>query len=237
LAINREDLVLALAPSRYFLPLIVASAAIVATGFAQPKPVLAPTQKPIVHVNVLSGAQAFIGPDEARFVFPRQPSDSYEWDVPIPGVQGGGGFMWDVRWEVPDNRKGTDPAALWLVQWWKSGGPRRGSLTQLIEWLRLRPMIESTTDILGLVADRRKDYKNVFATVENGQLVFIVRGADAVRRIFPTIPSKVTFRAIVTDMPRPNYGVSSVRESQTVIVNCRNSDESPAAQHRCDVTR
>lgn len=96
-------------------------------------------------------------------------------------------------------------------------------------------MIKSTTSILGVIADPRKDNKHVFATVEAGQLIFIVRGADAVRRIFPTIPSKVTFRAIITETPERNFGVSSVRESQTVIVNCRNSEESSPAQRRCDV--
>jgi hypothetical protein len=237
LAINCEDLVLALAPTKYFLSLITASAAIVSRGSAQPKPVLAPPPNSVVPVNVLSGAQAFIGPDEARFAFPRQASDSYQWDVPIPGVQGGAGYMWDVSWEIPDNREGTDPFTLWLVQWWKSGGPRNGSLTELIEWLKLRPMIKSTTSSLGVTADPRTDYRNVFATVENGQLIFIVRGADAVRRIFPTIPSKVTFKAIITETPQRNYGAGQVRESQTVIVNCRNSDESPAAEHRCDVTQ
>lgn len=209
--------------------MMAALPAVVSRGSAQPNPVLSPQ-------HVLSGAQAFIGPDEARFVFPRQVNDSYEWDVPIPGVSGGAGYMWEVSWEVPDNRKGIDPAALWLIQWWKSGGPRKGSLTQLIEWLKLEPMIESNTRIGRLDRDRRKDYKNVLATVENGQLVFIVRGAEAVQRIFPTVPSRVTFGASLPyKTPPRDFGVLTFRRSQTVIVNCRNSDESPGAKNRCDV--
>lgn len=216
---------MALAPGKCCLLVIAALAAIVSPSSGQT----------VAPVNLLAGAQAFITPDEARFVFPRQASDSYEWDVPIPGVQGGGGYMWDVSWENPADRNGIDPCALWLTQWWKSGGPRSGSLKSLIEWLRLQPMVKSTKDLTGVVRVRKVDYKNVFATVEDGQLVFIVRGADAVRQIFPTIPSKVTFRAIIEETPQRRWGPGPVREYQTVIVNSRNSPEiSETRRSKCD---
>lgn len=177
--------------------------------------------------NTLSGAQAFITPDSARFVFPRQANDSYEWDVPIPGVSGGGGFDWEVMWEVPATRIGIDPCGLWLVQWWKTGGPRRGALTELIEWLRLNVIVRSAKDPLAYSFVRKVDQKNIFATVDDGRLVFIVRGADAVRQIFPTIPSQVTFRAIIetTKTPQHKWGAGSVHDYKTVMVNNPNSPE------------
>jgi hypothetical protein len=213
-----------LRPTKYFLVLF-GSSAIVSSGSAQQA---AP-------VNTLSGAQAFITADEARFVFPRQASDSYEWDVPIPGVQGGGEYMWDVSWEIPADRNGIDPCALWLAQWWKSGGPRRGSLKQLIEWLRLQPMVKSTKDLSGIDRVRKVDYKNVFATVEDGHLVFIVRGADAVRQIFPTIPARVTFRALTEKGPPRRWGPASAHDYKTVIVNDRSSPAiAETRRSKCD---
>jgi len=187
-------------------------------------------------VNTLAGSQAFITPDSARFVFPRQPYDSYEWDVPAPGVQGGsGGYAWDVSWETPADRNGIDPCELWLPQHWKSGGPRRGGLKQLIEWLRLQPMMKSTKDGSGFERFHKVDYRNVFATVENGQLVFIVRGADAVRQIFPTIPSRVTFRAITAKGPPRRWGLASAHDYKTVVVNDPNSPDIPETRRsKCD---
>ncbi|HMG96906.1 MAG TPA: hypothetical protein VK565_11435 [Gemmatimonadaceae bacterium] len=183
----------------------------------------------------MAGSQAFITPDSARFVFPRQPYDSYEWDVPIAGVQGGGGYSWDVSWETPADRNGIDPCELWLPQYWKSGGPRRGGLKQLIEWLRLQPMVKSTKDLSGFDRLHKVDYRKVFATVQNGQLVFIVRGADAVRQIFPTIPSRVTFRAITAKGPPRRWGVASAHDYKTVIVNDPNSPDIPETRRsKCD---
>lgn len=212
-------------PTKYFLLLIAASSVIPSSGSAQKAG----------PVNILAGAEAFITADEARFVFPRQANDSYRWDVPIPGVDEGNGYMWDVSWETPADRNGIDPCALWLIQYFKSGGPHKGSLKSLIEWLRLQPMVKSTKDITGVDRVRRVDYKKVFATVEDGRLVFIVRGADAVEQIFPTIPSKVTFRAIIEETPERRWGGGSAREYKTVLVNDRNSTEI-AETHRskCD---
>lgn len=202
-----------LRPTKYLF--LIASLAIVSSGSAQQA----------TADNTLAGAQAFITPDSARFVFPRQTSDTYEWDVPIPGVQGGSGYSWEVSWALPASRNGIDPCELWLVQWWKSGGPRRGSLKQLIEWLRLNVISKSTKDPSGFEWVRNVDHKNVFATVEDGHLVFIVRGADAVRQIFPTIPTQVTFRALRDKGPPHRWGATSTHDYKTVIVNNPNSPE------------
>jgi hypothetical protein len=79
------------------------------------------------------------------------------------------------------------------------------------------------------------DHSKIFATIENGRLVFVVRGAEAVRRIFPTTPSTVVFSQTARHTPLPQYGAGDVSSSQQVLVNCRNSDESADAKHRCDV--
>ena len=188
--------------------------------------------------NPLSGAQAFISTDSARFEFPRQPTTTYEWDVPLKGAYAGSPeYMWDVNWEIADSLNGKAPYLLWLTKGWKAGGPRKGSLKQLISGVPLDPMIECTTCDGAIFEDPDTDHAKVFATVENGQLVFVVRGADAVRRIFPTPPARVTLSQTVRHVPHREYGPGDVSSSQQVLVNCRNSDESADAKHRCDVKR
>lgn len=193
---------------------------------------IAPAQQ-TAPVNILAGAKAFITPTEARFVFPRQVRDSYVWDVPAPGVfGGGGGYLWGVAWETPPDKERIDPCELKLVQYWKSGGPRKGSLKDLIQWLRLQPLIKDTS-FVRVRPMRKTDYKNVFATVEDGQLVFIVRGAEAVQRIFPTIPSRVKFSAIAVDSPEPNYGLSSIVVTKTVNVDGQSPEKTSGRPPRC----
>jgi hypothetical protein len=183
--------------------------------------------------NPLSGAQAFISSDSARFEFPRQFTGTYEWDVPGKGAYvGGADYLWSVEWEIADNLAGETPYLLWLIKGWKAGGPRKGSLKQLISGVLLKPMVECTTCDGAVYEDPDTDRSAVFATVENGRLVFVVRGAKAVRRIFPTIPTQVRFSQTVRHTPRSG----DVSSSQQVLVNCR-SDESTDAKHRCDVKR
>jgi hypothetical protein len=187
--------------------------------------------------NPLSGAQAFIGSDSARFEFPRQSNATYEWDVPMKGAgPGSAEYMWDLHWEIPDSLTGDVPYLLWLIKRWNPGGPRKGSLKQLIAGARLEPMIVCRTcDGPAVFEDPDTDHSKVFATVENDRLVFVVRGAEAVRRIFPQTPTMVIFTQSVRHTPLPQYGPGEVSSSQQVLVNCRNSNESADAKHRCDV--
>ena len=208
---------------KHFVVLLIVFAVSVTTASAQQTP----------PVNILAGAKAFITPTEARFVFPRQVRDSYVWDVPAPGVFGGsGGYFWAVSWDTPPDRVRIDPCELQLVQWWKSGGPRKGSLKDLIQWLRPVVWIKDTS-YTGVHPMRNMDYKNVFATVEDGQLILVVRGADAVQRIFPTIPSRVKFSAIAVDSPEPNYGVSSIVVTKMVTVEGRTPEKTAGKPPLC----
>jgi hypothetical protein len=186
--------------------------------------------------NPLSGAQAFISSDSARFEFPRQSTATYEWDVPVKGAYAGGAeYTWGVEWEIADSLAGDAPYLLWLIKRWKAGGSRKGSLRQLISGVPLQPMVECTTCDGTVFEDPDTDHSKVFATIENSQLVFVVRGAEAVRRIFPRTPTKVTFSQTVRHTPLPQYGPGDVSSSQQVLVNCRNADEPADAKHRCNV--
>jgi hypothetical protein len=186
-------------------------------------------------VRTLSGAEAFMSATEARFVFPRR-GPNYTWDVPIKGAYAGSPeYMWEVNWDGLQVRDGEDPLALWLMTGWKQGGPREGSLAELIAGHQLDPMINCVTCDGAVFADPKTDHKNVFASVEDGRLVFTVRGRKAVKRIFPVIPATVSFESRVRQIPLREYGPGDNQESQRVFVNCRNSDSSAASRRRCDV--
>ena len=203
-------------------------------GVCDTTAITAPPEAP----SPLSGAQAFIGGDSARFEFPRQSTDTYEWDVPLKGAYADSPeYMWDVGWQIADSLAGKAPYFLSLVQRWKAGGPRKGSLKQLISGVSLQPMIECTTCDGAVFEDPDTDHSNVFATIENGRLVFVVHGAEAVRRIFPRIPTTVTFTQTVRHTPLSQYGPGDVSSSQPVLVNCRNSNDSAGTKHRCDLKR
>jgi len=186
--------------------------------------------------RTLSGAQAFISETEARFVFPLR-GPTYIRDLPLKGAHAGSPeHMWDVSWDIPAGKDGIDPISLWWARDWTPGGPRKGSLAELIAGQLLEPMINCTTCDMAVFSDPRKDPKNVYATVERGRLVFRVRGREAVRRIFPTPPMTVTFSTRARQVAMREYGPGDIEETQTVIVNCRSSDSSAALRRRCDAS-
>jgi hypothetical protein len=187
--------------------------------------------EPVAHA--LTGAQAFISDTAAKFVFPRR-GPTYKWDVPIKGAHPGDPeFMWEVSWRARGEDK---PFMLWLHTEWKAGGPREGSLSQLIAGRPLEAMIEGTAgDMSVMFADPETDRKNVFANVEDGRLVFTVRGRKAVKEIFPVVPSAVRFETTVRQVPMREYGPGDIGEAQNVFVNCHSSDSTAATRRRCDV--
>jgi hypothetical protein len=171
-----------------------------------------------------SEGQAFISPTEARLVFPRDSARSFLWDVPVKGAYAGGAeFMWEVSWPDQYIRDGEDPLGLWLTTRWKPGGPHKGTLAQLVAGHTVDPMINCTTCDMAVYTDPERDSTKVFATVEGGRLVFNIRGREAVHRIFPSIPDTVTFSKTVRQTPLRDYGPGDTEESQTVLVNCRNT--------------
>jgi hypothetical protein len=186
--------------------------------------------------RTLSGAQAFIGDTLARFVFPRR-DPIYTWDLPLKGTYPGSPeYMWEVSWRVPEAKAGEYPFSLLMITGWKPGGPRKGSLAELIASRPLEEMIHCTTcDVPAMFSNPSTVRKNVFASAENDHLVFTVRGREAVRQLFPTIPTTVKFEKRVRQVAMREYGPGDIEEGQNVLVNCRSSDSTAASRHRCDV--
>ena len=90
-------------------------------------------------------------------------------------------------------------------------------------------MIHCTTcDQPAMFSNPATDGKNVFASVDNEHLVFTVRGREAVRRLFPTIPTTVQFEKRVRQVATRDYGPGDTEEGQNVFVNCRSSDSTAA---------
>jgi hypothetical protein len=145
-------------------------------------------------------AQAFIGSSGAQFVFPPDSATSFTYDVPQARTyEGTTEFMWEVRWDEPEDKQGNHPHALALITRRRLGGPRTGSLLALISRDSLKVLTYCTT--CDAVASIPETDPNVSAEVRNGRLIFSVRGSDAVRRIFPVIPDSVTFSRAHHDDP------------------------------------
>jgi hypothetical protein len=99
-------------------------------------------------------------------------------------------------------------------------------------------MIECRTcDGPAVFEDPDTDHSKLFATVQNGRLVFVIRGAEEVHRVFPTTPTTVTFIQSVRHTPLPQYGPGELSSSQRVQVNCHDSNGPVGDKHRCDVKR
>jgi hypothetical protein len=137
-------------------------------------------------------AQAFIGSSGAQFVFPPDSATSFTYDVPQARTyEGTTEFMWEVRWDEPEDEHGNDPHALALITRRRLGGPRTGSLLALVSRDSLKVMTYCT--YCEAVASIPETDPNVSTEVRNGRLIFSLRGSDAVRRIFRVIPDSVTF--------------------------------------------
>src|SRR3954469_1195801 len=60
--------------------------------------------------NPLSGAQAFISSDSARFEFPLQSITTYRWDIPAKAAYAGlPEDLWSVEWDIPRDSRGKTP--------------------------------------------------------------------------------------------------------------------------------
>jgi hypothetical protein len=158
-------------------------------GQAQPSEVAAPLPS-------AEEAEAVISAEYARFVFPKETAQVYTWAVPESDASSGTPeFGWQVRWDLPWERFGQDPHAVWMIVYWRPGGPHQGPLTALLqEW---RPMVMTACMECGTPASRAREDSSVrMRTVEN-RVVFTVEGADAVKRLFPSPPDTVIFSRMV----------------------------------------
>src|SRR4051812_11661294 len=63
----------------------------------------------------------------ARFVFSRESTQTFTWNVPRTGAYPGAAeFIWEVKWLPPIQLRGKAPDELSLITRWRPGGPRRG---------------------------------------------------------------------------------------------------------------
>lgn len=133
-----------------------------------------------------------VGRSEARFVFPYDSTKSYSWNVPAPNATGGEPlFAWEASWRIPETPSTRDsPFGVVLVVRWKASGEARGPLSKLIRNDPLQTQFPCHG--CGLVYFARTD-SDLFASVEEGRLVFTIRGSAAIRRILPIVPDSVQF--------------------------------------------
>jgi hypothetical protein len=134
--------------------------------------------------------EACISSGSARFVFPPEPRQEYVWDEAREGKYDGlPEFSWEVYWELPGEERGKRPHALWLVTYWSAGGPRRGTLTQMLAQVAPTVMTEDTT-ASEQVSIARED-PAVTVVLEGNRVALRVQGQEAIGRIFPFVPDSV----------------------------------------------
>ena len=183
----------------------------------------------------LTGAQAFISPTEARFVFPRLPASDY-WDLPERQTRPGTtDYFWMVQWRNADPHA-NGPIELWLSANQKPKGTEIHSFEELISGRPLDVMFEcQTCDEPAVYADPREDHQSVTARIDTGRIVFSLRGRRVVNSVFPKVPKSVTFFRMVRHTPAGKPTSLEIEESQSVVVNCRSSDSTAASRRRCDL--
>ena len=127
----------------------------------------------------------------AVFAFPHDTVASYTWDA-LDGTHYPGDplFYWEVSWHPAAGRDGVDPAGLSLVVRWVAGGPRTGTLEDMLTSRTVS--VETwcapcTTPAVIVGPDSGVGYR-----VDGRQLLFVVAGAAAIRRVFPQPPDTVT---------------------------------------------
>lgn len=152
---------------------------------------------------------AIIRPERAEFRFPTD-RDVYTWDSPDPRAYPGRlEYSWGVEWHLPEDRLGHDPDALLIVVGWRDGGPRRGTVTDVLR--------NDTLEVLtfcrpcGTPAASAVVDSAVVLEIRDGSVVFVVQGETAVSRVFPAWPDSVTFSRHRHGMKQDEWTVPLVR--------------------------
>ena len=134
---------------------------------------------------------AMIGTERAEFRFPID-TQRYTWSTPEPlAYPGRPEYAWEVHWHPPHDRLGHDPSSLWIVVRWRPGGPRDGSLSDLLRDAPLEVMTYCLSCGTPAVTGTRDS--SVVLAVQDGSVVFIIRGREAIARVFPSRPDSVIF--------------------------------------------
>jgi hypothetical protein len=135
--------------------------------------------------------EAWIGATAARFIFPTEPHGELEWDVPDSGAyKDRPEYYWEVSWVPGESTRGKVPDGLSLVTYWRAGGPRRGSVADLVsQW---HPSVMTECLQCDGVSIPRED-SALTVDVVNGHVEFSILGAPGVQRVFPVVPDSVRF--------------------------------------------
>ena len=134
---------------------------------------------------------AIIGTERAEFRFPVD-TQPYSWNTPEPlAYPGRPEYAWEVTWHPPHDRLGHDPSSLWIVARWRPGGARTGTISDI---LRDDPLEVMTFCLsCGTPAVTGAVDSSVVLEVRNGSVVFVIRGPEAIARVFPSRPDSVIF--------------------------------------------
>jgi hypothetical protein len=149
---------------------------------------------------------AIIGTDRAEFRFPVD-TQRYTWSTPEPlAYPGRPEYAWEVDWHPPPDRFGHDPSSLWIVVRWRPGGPRTGTLSELLRDDPLEVMTYCLS--CGAPAVTGAADASVVLEVQNGSVVFVVRGREAISRVVPSRPDSVIFTRRRLGVPRDEWKVA-----------------------------
>ena len=106
-------------------------------------------------------------------------------------------------------RFGVDPHAITTVARWRPGTARPWTVAELVA--TLRPQVLTFCRSCGTPAAMPREDAAVQVSVVEGRVVVSIRGADAVRRIFPSVPDSVTFRRRILGAEERSLGVAVER--------------------------
>ena len=145
--------------------------------------------KPVAVLPAPDQAQALIGPEEARFVFPEDTTKRFRWHVPTPdGKPLPAEYSWEVVWWTP--AAGQVPDGIWAWVEGRVTRARTGDLSRLVAEARTAVMTSAPEYSVPL--SRATYDTNVTAHVQDRRVVITVRGEAALRRIFPSPPGSVS---------------------------------------------
>jgi hypothetical protein len=150
--------------------------------------------------------EATISAKFAQFVFPADSTSQYVWDVPGPtGYAGRPDYSWEVHWEEGPEGKGRVPFALTLVVRWRGGGPHSGSLARMLAGRQADVLVFCMACGTPAALDHRD--RAIQWSLEGNRVSLTVRGSEAVRRVFPTLPQRVTFTKRRKDAPEEEWNI------------------------------
>jgi hypothetical protein len=139
-------------------------------------------------------ARAIIGERAARFVLPVETVDSLGWPGSPPHAYPGYPLhYWEIGWEhwLRRDRIGEDPEGILLLLTWQNDPTQQWGLADLLE--RAPPQVLTFCNSCGTPAVIPRVDSAVSATFERHRVVILVRGQEAIRRIFPHVPDSVSF--------------------------------------------